>query len=84
MRKAINGLAGLVEMGFKLDMFERDTVFVFCNKARDRVKILEWNGDGFLLHLKRLENGRFKWPSKGKWRTMRLSGEELEHLMALN
>jgi transposase len=81
LRKAINGLAALAEMSFKLNPFD-GAVFVFCNGGRDRLKILEWDGDGYWLHLKRLEKGRFKWPSKGKEGTMLFSGEELEHLLA--
>jgi transposase len=80
MRKAINGLAALVELSFNLDPYE-GAVFVFCNKSRDRLKMLEWDVDGFGLYLKRLEKGRFKWPSKSVDDTMRLSGEELEHLL---
>jgi transposase len=81
MRKAINGLAAMVEWGFGLNMLDGNIVFVFCNKSSDILKILEWDGDGFLLHLKRLEKGRFKWPSKDKGETICLSGEELEHLL---
>jgi transposase len=81
MRKAINGLAALAETSFKQNPFE-GAVFVFCNRVRDRLKILEWDGDGYWLHLKRLEKGRFKWPSKGKEGAMCLSGEELENLLA--
>jgi transposase len=81
MRKAINGLAALTETNFKQNPFE-GAVFVFCNRVRDRLKILEWDGDGYWLHLKRLEKGRFKWPSKGKEGVMCLSGEELENLPA--
>jgi transposase len=81
LRKAINGLAALAEMSFKQNPFD-GAVFVFCNGSRDRLKILEWDGDGYWLHLKRLEKGRFKWPSKGKEETMLFSGEELEHLLA--
>jgi transposase len=84
MRKAINGLAALVEMSFKLNALDGDAVFVFCNKARDILKILEWDGDGFLLHLKRLEKGRFKWPPKSKGKTMCMSGKELERLLDNN
>jgi transposase len=80
MRKEINGLAVLVELSFKLDPFA-EALFVFCNRRRDRLKILEWGGDGFWLHLKRLEKGHFKWPSSGNEPTMTLSSEELEHLL---
>ena len=48
MRKQINGLASIVESSFSLDPFD-GALFVFCNRNRDRVKILEWDGDGFWL-----------------------------------
>jgi transposase len=81
MRKAINGLSVIVESSFKLDPFG-EALFVFCNRSRDRLKILEWDGDGFWLHLKRLENGRFRWPdSRESGGTMELSEEELGHLL---
>jgi transposase len=80
MRKAINGLAALAGACFKQNPSE-GAVFVFCNRSRDRLKILEWDGDGYWLHLKRLEKGRFKWPPKSGDDAMRLSGGELEHLL---
>ena len=80
MRKSINGLSAIVESGFKLDPFD-GALFVFCNRNRDRVKILEWDGDGFWLYFKRLEKGRFKWPEPGEEATMTLTGEELSYLL---
>lgn len=62
-RKSINGLIGIVE-----DELERDAytgaLFVFCNKAKDRLKILYWDKTGFVLWYKRLEKQKFKWPTK--------------------
>jgi len=80
MRKSINGLAAIVEGTFKLDPFD-GALFVFCNRSRDRVKILEWDGDGFWLYFKRLEKGHFRWPEPGEEATMTLSGEELNILL---
>jgi transposase len=81
MRKSINGLAAIVEGSFKLDLYAA-AVFVFCNRNRDRIKILEWDGDGFWLYFKRLEGGRFKWPSAdGAETTMNLTKEEFSHLI---
>ena len=76
MRKSINGLMALVKSSFSLDPFA-DAIFVFCNRRRDRMKILEWDGDGFWLYFKRLERGRFQWPSTSDDNTMKLSSEEL-------
>lgn len=80
MRKSINGLSAIVEGSFKLDPFD-NVLFVFCNRNRDRLKILEWDGDGFWLHFKRLEKGRFKWPVEGESTTMKLTAQELTFLL---
>ena len=81
MRKSINGLAAIVETNFRLDPFV-GALFVFCNRDRDRLKILEWDGDGFWLHFKRLEKGHFRWPSEGETQTLSLTGEELGILLS--
>jgi len=81
MRKSINGLAAIVGNSFELDLFGR-AAFAFCNRKRDRLKILEWDGDGFWLYFKRLERGRFRWPGlEDGEKTMALSGEELSCLI---
>lgn len=80
MRKSINGLAAIVENGINLDVYS-GALFVFCNRQRDRVKILEWDGDGFWLYFKRLEKGHFRWPKPGEDSTMTLTGEELTILL---
>ena len=64
MRKSIDGLAAIVEGSFKLSPFD-DALFVFCNGQRDRIKILQWDSDGFVLYFKRLEKGHFRWPAPG-------------------
>jgi len=80
MRKSINGLMAIVEGGFQLDPFN-GALFVFCNKNRDRLKILVWDRDGFWLYFKRLEKGHFRWPAVGEDATMTLTGEELNILL---
>jgi len=80
MRKSINGLCAIVESVFKLNPFD-EALFVFCNRNRDRIKILEWDTDGYWLHFKRLEKGRFRWPAVGEEYTMTLTGEELSYLL---
>lgn len=61
MRKSINGLSLLVEEHFQLDLFS-GSLFAFCNRSRNRVKILYWDHNGFCLWLKRLEQDTFRWP----------------------
>lgn len=80
MRKSINGLLSLVQESFSLDPFA-NTLFVFCNRSKNRLKILEWDGDGFWLHFKRLERGRFRWPAEGESVTMALNAKELACLI---
>ncbi|WP_424767920.1 IS66 family insertion sequence element accessory protein TnpB [Paenibacillus sp. sgz302251] len=38
-------------------------LFVFCNRQRDKLKILYWNFNGFWLFYRRLERGTFRWPT---------------------
>ena len=62
MRKSIDGLALLVEQELEISPFQ-SALFVFCNRQRDKVKILYRERNGFVLWYKRLEKHRFKWPS---------------------
>jgi transposase len=80
MRKSIDALTLLVQANFEMDPYT-DALFVFCNRSRNRIKILEWDGDGFWVHFKRLEKGRFTWPSDEGSDTMNLTDIELEILL---
>lgn len=62
MRKSIDGLAVLVQEVLDLDPFSPN-LFVFCNRKRDKLKILYWDKNGFWLYYRRLESGKFQWPS---------------------
>ena len=73
----------IVESSFRLDPYD-GALFVFCSRNRDRIKILEWDGGGFWLYFKRLEKGRFRWPTPGDDDTMSLTGEELSYLLGGN
>jgi transposase len=61
MRKSIDGLAAIVQQNFQLNPFQ-NSLFLFCGRHRNKLKALYWEGDGFVLLYKRLENGRFRWP----------------------
>ena len=61
MRKSIDGLAAIIQQQYQLDLFG-SIAFLFCGRRRDRLKVLLWEEDGFLLLYKRLENGKFTWP----------------------
>ena len=62
LRKGIDGLAVVVGSRFKLNPFEKGTLFLFCGNRKDRIKGLLWMGTGFLLLYYRLEDGSFSWP----------------------
>jgi len=65
LRKAVDGLAAIVQLDFELSPFEPH-LFAFCNRMRDKVKILEWSERGFWLHYFRLEEGKLPWPQEGE------------------
>ncbi|MDT8328925.1 MAG: IS66 family insertion sequence element accessory protein TnpB [Roseovarius sp.] len=80
-RKGINGLAVLVEEALQLNPF-CEQLFVFCNRRRDKVKILYWERNGFCLWHKRLERDRFKWPRRmTDSEVITLSGQQLNWLL---
>lgn len=90
MRKSIDGLAAIVQQQFRMDPFA-PALFLFCGKRRDRFKALLWEGDGFILFYKRLENGTFRWPRSQEevkpisWQQFRwlMEGLELEQKTAI-
>jgi transposase len=80
MRKSINGLSILVEQAMGLDLFA-EKLFVFCNRKRDKVKILYWERSGFVLWYKRLEKDRFPWPDERAEAVVSMTGRELNWLL---
>ena len=61
LRKSFDSLAALVREGLQGDPLSGD-VFVFRNKAADRIKLLIWEEDGYAIWYKRLEAGTFRFP----------------------
>lgn len=80
LRKSIDGLAVLVKEGFDLDPFS-PCLFVFCNRKRDKLKILQWEHNGFWLYYRRLERGNFKWPAEDASTTLNISHRQLRWLL---
>ena len=80
-RKSINGLAAIVEVELELSVLS-GAVFVFCNKGRDKLKLLYWDHTGFALWYKRLDKDIFKWPKKRNAQTMMLTEQQLHWLLS--
>lgn len=80
MRKSIDGLAVIVQECFSLDPFST-CLFVFCNKNRNKLKILQWEHNGFWLYYRRLEKGCFKWPEESSFSPVAISYRELRWLL---
>lgn len=60
-RKGIDGLSALVRSQFAEDPLS-GTTFVFFTRRADRVRVLYWDRDGYVLITKRLEKGTYKLP----------------------
>jgi transposase len=79
-RKSIDGLSLIVEQAMGLSVFD-SSLFVFCNKRRDKIKILYWDRSGFCLWYKRLEKEKFKWPRKNDHNVISLTEEQFHWLL---
>jgi len=80
LRKSIDGLAAIVAQAFRLDPFS-PCLFVFCNRQRDKLKILRWDHNGFWLYYRRLERGRFQWPAGPTDTPLMIGRRELQWLL---
>lgn len=81
LRKSFEGLHGLVRDRLALDP-SSGHLFLFSNQARNRLKVLFWDGSGLWVCVKRLERGRFSWPeAEQACVCVTLSYEELSLLL---
>jgi transposase len=78
MRKSFQGLLALVQRVFTEDPYS-GSLFVFVNRRGNYVKILAWDRTGFALYAKRLERGRFIFPSAAE--NQELSEQTLRFLL---
>ena len=62
LRKSFDSLASIVRDALGGDPLSGN-IFVFRNKAADRIKLLVWEEDGYAIWYKRLEMGSFRFPA---------------------
>ncbi len=79
MRKAINGLVAIVEGDMEWDPFS-SKLFVFCNASRSIVKMVGWEGNGFILWMKRIAKSRFRWPVDLPMDSIELTAQQVNWL----
>ena len=79
MRKGIDGLATIVQGKLYQDPFSQ-SLYLFCGRNRSKIKGLLWEGDGFLLLYKRLDNGTFRWP-RNETEARKLTSQQIRWLL---
>lgn len=61
MRKGFDSLSGIVSSQMNQQVLG-GSIFIFLNRTRTHIKLLLWEGDGFALYYKRLEQGTYELP----------------------
>lgn len=82
MRKQRTGLAALVQEAMQEDPFQGDAIFGFIGKRYDRIKLLAWDQNGFVLWYKVIESReKFVWPRDSDEAVITLTAEQLNWLL---
>jgi transposase len=76
MHKGFDSLCGLVREEFKMNPLSGD-VFIFLSRSRNKIKLLQWQQDGFAIYYKRLEKGRFELREKKDESCFKISSQQL-------
>lgn len=79
LRKGIDGYAAIVQDQLHLNPFDH-TMYIFCNKEHNKIKILYWDSTGFWLLYHRLEKGHFKWKKDSETGSIQISRQQFEWL----
>ena len=80
MRKSIDGLKLIIGRDLKLNPYQKKVLFLFCGRNSSKIKALVWEGDGFVLAYKRIEDGRYHWP-RTPGEVLALTQEQFDRLM---
>lgn len=80
-RKGIAGLSAFVQEELELNPFD-NTLFIFCNQKRDRMKALFWDNTGFAMFYKILEEDKYCWPFHLENNVIEVDLKKLNHFLA--
>jgi transposase len=81
LRKGIDGLAQLCREKLSADPFS-GCLFVFRSRRATAIKLLQYDGQGFVLAQKRLSKGRFVWWPRANGPTRALEAYQARLLVA--
>ena len=81
LRKSIDGLSSQVMDVLSVSP-QSGHLFVFFNKSRDKLKVLLWHRNGFLLLYKKLEKGKFKVPKPNEQGVIEITENQFNWLLA--
>ncbi len=81
MRKSIDSLSALIAQNFNHDPLSGH-LFLFFNRCRDKVKVIYWDRNGYVLHYKRMEKHRFFVPNLTGQTQLVITETQLNGLLA--
>lgn len=80
MRKGAYSLSGLVRNEMRLEALAGD-VFIFIGRRGNKIKLLQWDTDGFALYEKGLERGVFERPVSNTSGHFSISAHQLQYIL---
>ncbi len=80
LRRGITSLVSIIRLEYGLDPLEEGTIFLFCGNKRNSIKGVCFDGDGWCMVVKRVQDGVYQWP-RSTDEAMDLSPEEYRRLM---
>lgn len=80
MRKGAYSLSGLVRNEMQQDVLRGD-VFIFIGRRGNKIKLLQWDSDGFALYEKGLEQGRFERPLSDGFGHFSITAQQLQYIL---
>lgn len=80
MRKGAYSLSGLVRNEMHQDVLSGD-VFIFIGRRSNKIKLLQWDNDGFALYEKGLERGSFERPTINQEGHFTITAQQLQYIL---